>query len=80
MAKENLTEKLQVLLSDSDVKALNRIITLKALDDGKRPPPISSYVRDIIKKHIEEETPEQKSLIEQKIQSIIKKHKKDEPG
>ena len=36
--KENLTEKLQVLLSKSDLRALNIIIDRKSLERGTKPP------------------------------------------
>ena len=75
MAKENLTEKIQVLLSKVDERELNRIIARKAIEDGERPVPLSSYVRDLIKAHIKANTPEQKSIAAEKAKEIVQKYK-----
>lgn len=75
--KENLTEKLQVLLTKEDQRALNMIIARKSLEQGIRPVPLSSYVREIIKEHILENTPEQRSFAAEAAKEIIKKFKHD---
>lgn len=75
MAKENLTEKIQVLLSKADERALNLIIARKAISDGTRPVPLSSYVRELIKDHIQDNTPEQKSIAAEKAKEIVEKYK-----
>ena len=69
-----VTEKLQVLLSEKDVKDLYTIITTKALENGKKPPPISSYIRELIKDHIDKEKIEQNSYALQQAKKIIKEH------
>jgi hypothetical protein len=75
--KNNLTEKLQVLLTKEDQRALNIIIARKSLEQGVRPVSLSSYVREIIKEHITENTPEQKSFVVDVAKEIIKNHKKN---
>jgi len=75
--KNNLTEKLQVLLTKEDQRALNIIIARKSLEHGVRPVSLSSYVREIIKEHITENTPEQKSFVVDVAKEIIKNHKKN---
>lgn len=75
MAKENLTEKIQVLLSRADERELNRIIAREAIAEGTRPVPLSSYVRTLIKAHIKANTPEQKSIAADKAKEIVEKYK-----
>jgi len=50
---DKLTKKLQVLLSESEVTAINRIILNEAIESGERPVSISAFIRDIIRKEIE---------------------------
>ena len=61
--KESLTEKIQVLLSKIDLEELNHIIVRKALERKKRPVPLSAYVRELVKKEIENNTEEQSSFV-----------------
>jgi hypothetical protein len=71
MQKENLTEKLQVLLSKNDVRALNTIIAAQAMENGEKPVPVSLYIRELIKRAIQENIPEQKSFVGDKVKQII---------
>lgn len=75
--KNNLTEKLQVLLTKEDQRALNIIIARKSLEQGVRPVSLSSYVREVIKEHINVNTPEQKSFVVDIAKEILKNHKKN---
>jgi hypothetical protein len=75
--KNNLTEKLQVLLTKEDQRALNIIIARRSLEQGVRPVSLSSYVREVIKEHITENTPEQKSFVVDVAKEILKNHKKN---
>lgn len=52
--KEPVTEKIQVLLSKNDLKLLYKQITEEAVLNGEKPSTISSYIRSLIKKHIDE--------------------------
>jgi hypothetical protein len=74
--KENLTEKLQVLLSKSDLRALNIIIARRSLERGTKPPPISSYIRELIKREIDENIVDQVSFAGEKAREIITNYKK----
>ena len=70
--KTNLTEKLQVLLTKEDQRSLNQIIARRAFELGERPVSLSSYVRELIKEHIIQNTPEQKSFALEKAKEILK--------
>jgi hypothetical protein len=74
--KENLTEKLQVLLSKSDLRALNIIIARRSLEQGTKPPPISSYIRELIKREIDVNIVDQVSYAGEKAREIINNYKK----
>ena len=50
---DKLTKKLQVLLSEDEVSMINRIILNEAIDTGERPISISAFIREIIRKEIE---------------------------
>ncbi len=76
MEKKNLSKKLQVLLEEEDEKALYLILTRKAFENGTRPPPMSSYIRDIIKDHIKLETKRQLSYAEEQAKRIINEYNK----
>jgi hypothetical protein len=71
MQKETLTEKLQVLLSKNDVRALNTIIASQSMETGEKPVPVSLYIRELIKRDIQENLPEQKSFVGDKVKQII---------
>ena len=74
--KENLTEKIQVLLSDSDYRALNIIIARNTIEYGKKAVPVSEYVRSLIKQNIKDNITEQVSFVGEKINKIITEYKK----
>jgi len=78
--KYKLAEKIQVLLTKEDIEKLYNIIVGKTFAEGGKPPPLSSYIRDLIKMHIEEETKEQKSYAGDHIKKIIKETKKVKNG
>lgn len=48
-----LTRKLQVLITDEEVQALNVIILNDALEAEQRPISISAFIRELIRKEIE---------------------------
>jgi hypothetical protein len=76
--KENLTEKIQVLLSKADSSALNIIIARRSIEDGTKPVPVSEYVRSLIKKDIESNITEQVSYVGEKISQIISEFKSNQ--
>ncbi len=70
--KENLKEKIQVLLTPEDMQELNLIITRKAILAKKRPEPISLYVRSLIKDNILANQREQQSFVKDAIKKLKK--------
>jgi len=50
---DKLTKKLQVLLSEDEVTAINRIILNDAIEGGERPVSISAFIRTIVRKEID---------------------------
>lgn len=74
---DKLTEKIQVLLSPKDVELLNNIMLGKAIKIGKRPTPLSTFIRAILRKFIEEETSHQYSFTEEHVNEILKTRIKD---
>ena len=50
---ENLTERVQVLLSKEDLNKLHMHIYQQAIEEGKKPEPISCYLRIAIKNLID---------------------------
>ena len=66
-----LTEKIQVLLSKKDIEILNNIMLGKALRIGKRPVPLSTFIRAVIRKYIMDETKKQSSFSEEAVDKLI---------
>jgi len=50
----NVTEKIQVLISSGDMASVNSLLMMEALENGTRPIPLSTFVRELIKSYIEE--------------------------
>jgi hypothetical protein len=48
-----LTRKLQVLITDEEVQALNIIILNDALEAEQRPISVSAFIRELIRREIE---------------------------
>lgn len=48
----NVTEKIQVLLTQDDMEQLNIILLMEALENNSKPESLSSYVRTIIRDYI----------------------------
>ena len=72
-----LTEKIQVLLSKADIEILNGIMLGKAIKIGHRPVPLSTFIRAIIRKYIEEETKDQKSFSEEEANKLLYERMKE---
>lgn len=51
--KPKLTKKLQVLLTEEEESAVNRIILKDAIETESRPISISAFIRELIQKEIE---------------------------
>ena len=73
MNDSNLTNKVQVLIDDSDLQTLNFLIFRKAFLNNEKAMPISSYIRDIIKDHIKTESKEQLSYAQIQVQKAFDK-------
>jgi hypothetical protein len=52
MAREDKTEKIQVLLSTDDLEELGKKISKQALTKGEPPVSISHYVRKLIRRDL----------------------------
>ena len=61
-AKKRLTRKIQVLLTSQDEAQLNSIILEKSMEQGRSPISISKYVRELLLRHIVEETQTEKQF------------------
>lgn len=59
---EQLSKKIQVLLSVDDYRGINNLLLRRALDKNKRPIPISAYVRELIQEDLNKNQPEQSRL------------------
>tara|TARA_Y100000389_G_scaffold204678_1_gene258813 strand:- start:3363 stop:3590 length:228 start_codon:yes stop_codon:yes gene_type:complete len=72
---DNVTEKIQVLISPYDMRCLNSLIMIDAIQDGTRPIPLSTFVRNIIKEYIEQnsEKLEQKSFVGESVKKYTNK-------
>ncbi|RZP04525.1 MAG: hypothetical protein EVA43_01690 [Flavobacteriales bacterium] len=51
---EKLTEKLQVLLTSEEVSQINWVILNEALNNNKRPKPVSAFIRELIQKSLKQ--------------------------
>lgn len=73
---EQLIEKIQVLISKEDLKELNIIILNNALDIGSRPEPLSTFVRNLLKREIQlyhqRKNRAQKSFVRDEVKEITK--------
>jgi hypothetical protein len=76
MDKEQLSEKIQVLITPSDEKALYFLIYKQALIEDSKPIPISTYIRKIIKDHLKENFKTQASYADLMVEKIIEERKK----
>jgi|TARA_B110000879_G_C11171628_1_gene513848 hypothetical protein len=68
-----LTKKLQVLLSEDEVSTINRIILNEAIENGERPISVSAFIRDLIRKEINNKTDLQKSWDRNRIKQLKSK-------
>lgn len=70
---DKLTKKLQVLLTEDEVREVNRIILNDALDNEKRPISVSGFIRNLIKSELSIRTVEQRSYIKQNLKNLKSK-------
>jgi hypothetical protein len=70
---DKLTKKLQVLLTEEEVREVNRIILNDALDNETRPISVSGFIRNLIKNELSNRTVEQRSYIKQNLRNLKSK-------
>ena len=73
----NVTQKIQVLLTDDDMSKLNTVLMLEALKNNDKPLPISTFVRNLIKDYINSYNIKQKSFVSDIIENHIKEFKEN---
>ena len=73
MENTKLTKKLQVLLTETEVSQINRVILNDALESESRPISVSAFNRELIQKELDRRTPEQKSYIKQNLKNLKSK-------
>ena len=73
MNNHKLTKKLQVLLTEDEVAAVNRVILNDAMDTESRPISVSAWIRDLIKKELSIKSIEQQSFIKNKVKNLNNK-------
>lgn len=73
MNNHKLTKKLQVLLTEDEVNAVNRVILNDAMDTESRPISVSAWIRDLIKKELSIKSIEQQSFIKNKVKNLNNK-------
>lgn len=73
MNNHKLTKKLQVLLTEDEVAAVNRVILNDAMETESRPISVSAWIRDLIKKELSNKSIEQQSFIKNKVKNLNNK-------
>ena len=67
---DKLTKKLQVLLTESEVREVNRVILNDALEQEERPISVSAFIRNLIQDELSKRSVEQKSIIKQNLKNL----------
>ena len=65
-----LTKKLQVLLTETEVREVNRVILNEALEQEERPISVSAFIRNLIQDELSKKSVEQKSIIKQNLKNL----------
>lgn len=73
MNNTKLTKKLQVLLTEGEVREVNRVILNEALETETRPVSVSAWIRDLIQRELTLKTPDQKSIVKQTLKNLKEK-------
>lgn len=73
MNNHKLIKKLQVLLTEDEVAAVNRCILNEAIDTETRPISVSAWIRDLIKRELNVKSIEQQSYIKNKVKNLNNK-------
>ena len=67
---DKLTKKLQVLLTEGEVREVNRVIINDALEQEQRPISVSAFIRNLIQDELSKRSVEQKSIIKQTLKNL----------
>lgn len=67
---DKLTKKLQVLLTEGEVREVNRVILNDALEQEERPISVSAFIRNLIQDELSKRSVEQKSIIKQTLKNL----------
>ena len=67
---DKLTKKLQVLLTEEEVRSVNRVILNEALETEQRPVSVSAFIRSLIQDELSKKSIEQKSIIKQNLKNL----------
>ena len=67
---DKLTKKLQVLLTEDEVREVNRVILNDALEQEQRPISVSAFIRNLIQDELSKRSVEQKSIIKQNLKNL----------
>lgn len=70
---DKLTKKLQVLLTEEEVREVNRVILNDALETETRPISVSAFIRNLIQEELAKKSVEQKSIIKQNLKNLKEK-------
>jgi|TARA_B100001057_G_scaffold397776_1_gene408053 plasmid stability protein len=70
---DKLTKKLQVLLTEDEVREVNRVILNDALQYEQRPISVSAFIRQLIKDELGKRSLDQKSYIKQNLKNLKSK-------
>lgn len=70
---DKLTKKLQVLLTEDEVREVNRVILNDALDREVRPISVSAFIRNLIQDELSRRSVEQRSYIKQNLKNLKSK-------
>lgn len=68
--RAKLTRKLQVLLTEDEVSAVNRIILKDAIENEARPVSISAFIRTLIQNEIESRDSDKTKISKDDIKKI----------
>lgn len=70
---DKLTKKLQVLLTEDEVREVNRVILNDALEQEQRPISVSAFIRNLIQDELSKRSVEQKSILKQNLKNLKEK-------
>ena len=59
-----------MLLTEAEVREVNRVILNEALETETRPVSVSAWIRDLIQKELSLKTPDQKSILKQTLKNL----------